>query len=611
MSGPIPEQTRDRIEQLYRSGLSIAAVVKAVAVSEPTVSKILKSRGIEIRRGNYQSLPLDVDQLNAEYKAGASTYDLSRKYNCSQPAIARRIRQLRPESERNARSEESKIKIADSCKALWQDEEYKEKQGNGLKEWIDSGEAARISAANYHKTLGKWIQTPESKEVLSKTAKENWERKNEHEKKAHADRSHRLGSRRSVLTLSQRFVDFKDRAADVHSDRYDYSKSKYSNAITEIEIICHTHGSFWQRPYSHVDGHGCPKCADTSLDTTDFIKRSHYVHQDKYDYSRSEYVNFRTKIEIICKEHGIFLQSPSQHLDGHGCPKCSHAISKPHQKALSLFPHDIHIVNNGRDVLDGLEIDLYCPALEFGVEIHGAYWHSCRINNSPRHNTYKRLHSIKAQAAERTGITLYQFWDFEINDNPELIKSMIWNRCGLSNRIYARQCEIKKLTNRQVSGFFNRSHLQGHRPASETYGLLLDDEIQCAASFSRHDKYEWEVMRYACKLGTTVVAGFARLFKQFQKELSPQSVLTFADRRFSTGELYSKNGFELVEDTAPNYFYVRGVEILSRQRCQKHRLQKLLGPNFNPQLSERGNMLVNGFGRVYDAGHKKMLWNKP
>ena len=57
------------------------------------------------------------------------------------------------------------------------------------------------------------------------------------------------------------------------------------------------------------------------LTTEEFIKKAREVHGDKYDYSKVEYVDSKTKALIICKEHGEFWQRASNHLKGVGCPK--------------------------------------------------------------------------------------------------------------------------------------------------------------------------------------------------------------------------------------------------------------------------------------------------
>lgn len=59
------------------------------------------------------------------------------------------------------------------------------------------------------------------------------------------------------------------------------------------------------------------------ITTEDFIKKAILIHGDKYDYSLVEYINTRTKIKIICREHNvIFEQTPNAHLNGSGCAIC-------------------------------------------------------------------------------------------------------------------------------------------------------------------------------------------------------------------------------------------------------------------------------------------------
>ena len=114
-----------------------------------------------------------------------------------------------------------------------------------------------------------------------------------------------------------------------HGDRYDYSKVEYINSLTKVCIICPEHGEFWQTPQAHVRGNGCPICAnkkrgDTFRGNSDwFIKKANEIHNNRYDYSKVEYVNASTKVCIICPEHGEFMMTPMAHLNGQGCPKCS------------------------------------------------------------------------------------------------------------------------------------------------------------------------------------------------------------------------------------------------------------------------------------------------
>lgn len=125
---------------------------------------------------------------------------------------------------------------------------------------------------------------------------------------------------------------FIEESKGIHGNEYDYSKVKYKNAHSKVCIICPKHGEFWQRPYSHLNGCGCPMCKAEktskrqTLSNEEFIEKARRVHGNKYDYSKVEYVHGRIKICIICPEHGEFWQRPNDHLDGHGCQKCARVM---------------------------------------------------------------------------------------------------------------------------------------------------------------------------------------------------------------------------------------------------------------------------------------------
>ena len=109
----------------------------------------------------------------------------------------------------------------------------------------------------------------------------------------------------------------------VHGDKYDYSKVEYINNRTKVCIICPIHGEFWQTPINHINNkNGCPKCGNNMISVEEFIKRARKIHGDKYDYSKVNYINSNTPVCIICPKHGEFWQSPATHLDYSGCPKC-------------------------------------------------------------------------------------------------------------------------------------------------------------------------------------------------------------------------------------------------------------------------------------------------
>ena len=123
--------------------------------------------------------------------------------------------------------------------------------------------------------------------------------------------------------------EFIEEARKIHGSKYDYSKVNYVNNHTKVEIICPEHGSFFQIPSNHLQGQNCPKCKKKNIckklskTTEQFIEEARKIHGDKYDYSKVNYINNSTKIEIICPKHGSFFQIPFSHLRGNDCTMCT------------------------------------------------------------------------------------------------------------------------------------------------------------------------------------------------------------------------------------------------------------------------------------------------
>jgi len=112
-----------------------------------------------------------------------------------------------------------------------------------------------------------------------------------------------------------------------HGDKYDYSLVEYKKSQFKVKIICPIHGVFEQSPNNHIKGIGCPKCSGNGILTTEeFIERSNKVHKNKYDYSLTIYDRSYKDVKIICPEHGVFNQKPNNHLSGSGCPMCNGGV---------------------------------------------------------------------------------------------------------------------------------------------------------------------------------------------------------------------------------------------------------------------------------------------
>lgn len=171
---------------------------------------------------------------------------------------------------------------------------------------------------------------------------------------------------------------FINEAKKIHGDKYDYSKVEYKKWNEKVEIICPIHGNFFQTPNDHLNGRGCKQCGKDKLrkkfarTKEDFINLANNVHNNKYDYSKVEYVNCKTPVKIICPIHGEFLQIPDSHIQGKGCIQCSGYHKSVDE--ISSF-----LKNNGFNFerekkfkwLKRQRLDFYLPDFNTAIEYQG------------------------------------------------------------------------------------------------------------------------------------------------------------------------------------------------------------------------------------------------
>lgn len=148
---------------------------------------------------------------------------------------------------------------------------------------------------------------------------------------------YKCGREISAKSQTLTTVEFIEKANVVHNNKYNYSLVNYVNSHEKIVIKCPEHGEFTQNPNSHLRGCGCKDCVFVGVhyntsNKKSFIDKANLKHNFLYDYSKVNYVSAITKIEIICKKHGSFSQTPNSHLNGGGCNKCGVIKISEHHK---------------------------------------------------------------------------------------------------------------------------------------------------------------------------------------------------------------------------------------------------------------------------------------
>lgn len=389
---------------------------------------------------------------------------------------------------------------------------------------------------------------------------------------------------------------------NLYGDDFIYDKIDYINMSTLVTVTCKTHGDFKQTPNNLLSKRrGCPYCDNKRIfDTKSFVNKANMIHGNKFNYDKTKFIDLHTELTMECPEHGLISVTPHYHLNYFGCKKCGNSTSKLEDEINDfILELGINVINNTRTIIPPLELDLYLPDYKLAIEVNGLYWHSELYKD-------KDYHLNKSIKCEEHNIRLIHIFEDEWVNNKDIVKSRLRNLLGLTpTRIYARKCEVREVPTRIKTDFLNTNHIQGSVGSKVNLGLYYNDELVALMTFGKRpvfNDYEYELIRFCNKVGVSVVGGAGRLLKSFIRLYSPKEVISYADRRWSTGNLYNKLGFEFISNTDPSWFIVNNGVREHRVKYQKH---KLIEQGFDENKTAHQICLDNNLYRIYDCGTKK------
>jgi hypothetical protein len=288
------------------------------------------------------------------------------------------------------------------------------------------------------------------------------------------------------------------------------------------------------------------------------------------------------------------------------CPKCfPHNISKGHREIMDFLDSlGVDYEVNTKRVIAPKELDIYIESMNLAIEFNGEYFHSdvCKP---------KTYHAQKWVDCNEQGIRLIQIFGDEFKNKPDLIKARLKNVLGFSKRVFARKCQVVELCSSVYRSFLNEHHIQGAAASAIKLGLMYDTHLVAVMGFGRpryaNNEIDYELIRY-CSDGT-VVGGASKLFSHFVNTYSPSSVMSYADRQWSVGGLYSQLGFSDVTENPLNvgYFYVKNSIRFNRQSLTK---QKLVAMGYDEKLSETEILKKEGYLRYFNAGNLTFVWTR-
>lgn len=410
--------------------------------------------------------------------------------------------------------------------------------------------------------------------------------------------------------------EFIRKAKEIHGDKYDYSKVKYVNIQTPVTIICKIHGEFKQTPTNHLTGCGCQKCAIERTNIAnrsnieEFIEKANKIHNFKYDYTEAEYGGNQIKMAIKCPIHGVFLQDPSHHLQGEGCPKCGNQLSNA-ENDIYNFCCDIlgkeNVIQHENFTIRPYQIDVYIPSLKIGIEYNGLYWHGEKFGKG------KNYHLNKTLACEKKGIRLIQIFEDEYLNHKKIVFSKlkhIFQKDYDLSKIYARKCIVTEIKRKDAAAFLEENHIQGSANSTVYLGCFNNEKLVSVMSFKR-TKNKWELTRYASDINMRCVGVAGKMLSYFIKNYHPKEIKSFADRRWTSlnSNLYDEIGFKQDSILSPDYRYYKREDGPNRFHKFGFR-KKLLHNKYNLPLTMTENEMVNqlGYQKIWDCGLIKYIY---
>lgn len=258
-------------------------------------------------------------------------------------------------------------------------------------------------------------------------------------------------------------------------------------------------------------------------------------------------------------------------------------------------------IQSDRSILSGKELDIVVPSRNIAIEYNGLFWHSKKY----KENNY---HLDKTNQAALAGYRLIHIFEDEWEYRQEQVKEKLASILGVDSRrkVFARKCTTQVISDAKlIKNFYIKNHIQKAGGQSITIGLICDDCVVAMVSFKKRTDDEYELSRYATS--ARVIGGFSKLLKASKPILTSMGVerlVSFADKRYSVGGVYSENGWKHVMDTPPDYQYVLGDRRERKQNYRRSLLPTKL-EKFDPSLSEMQNMIAHDIYPIYDCGLMK------
>lgn len=470
-------------------------------------------------------------------------------------------------------------------------------------------------------------------------------------------------------------IDFVARAKEVHGDRYDYSMSVYLKSKMPVTIICRKHGPFEQTPNAHLRGANCFKCGKDSmgakqqLDNNSFVSKARETHGNRYDYSFINYVDSRTKVTIICREHGPFDQTPGLHIMGNGCRLCAIKDRKMNATmTIEDFLSSVIQVHSDRYDYSNVKYTGMGDSIEIVCKKHGGFYQragdhlykkagcpSCGVRFSAAETEICALieslgldyvksdrtllkplevdilvpskqiaieynglkwhseelgkdrwyHLDKTEKARSKGYRLIHLWENDWIENKQLQLDFIKHQLGFSEQ--KLYARKCEIKPSPDKSIINDFLDKFHLQGScvFTHSVCLFNEGKIVSVSCFTRRNDSFELVRHCNC-MTVVGALGKTVRHFIR-LTRKRVYTFLDVSRFSGDSYVKAGFTVESIQGPDYSYVKQSKRYHKFLFRKERIKTKLPEFYNEKLTERQMMKNAGYQRLWDCGKIKYV----
>ena len=322
-----------------------------------------------------------------------------------------------------------------------------------------------------------------------------------------------------------------------------------------------------------------------------------------------EYNNAFYKHNWKCKKCGnFFIQIWNVIQQGFTCPTCfprPNGFSLTEKEVVNFIKEILpteEVIENSKNIINPKELDIYIPSKNIAIEFNGLYWHTEDILLDTNY------HVNKTNACKEKGIRLIHIFEDEWLIKKEIVKSRLIQILKVNNsiKIYARKCTIKEIDAAVKNQFLDTYHIQGRDSSVIKLGAFYNDKLISVMTFSKGNISKgsvskdniWELNRFCNNYNYHIPGVAGKLLSYFKKNYKWEQIYSYADRRWSEGNLYYKLGFDFEKDTGINYWYLKDFQRIHRFNLRKR-------PDEPKDIPEWALRKAEGYSRIWDCGNLK------